>query len=134
MGIKYRLQSGLGFDNDTWGQFHQHVRGAFRENWMRSFFSAHSVWRMENKFGKKCANLSLNFGVLVIGEIEQQFFFHQMLHAVPMQLFAWQKSLVKSTPDNRFDNNTQFATVFFILTLSSIKTQIPWHFRPKLRS
>jgi hypothetical protein len=29
---------------------------------------------MANKFGKKCANLSLKLGVLIVGEIEQQFF------------------------------------------------------------
>jgi len=33
------------------------------------------VWQMANKFGKKCANLSLKLEVLIVGEIEQQIFF-----------------------------------------------------------
>jgi len=43
-------------------------------------FSALSVWQTANNFGKKCVNLSLKFGVLIVGEIEGQFF-HQTLGA-----------------------------------------------------
>jgi hypothetical protein len=39
---------------------------------MRSF-GVRSVLQMTNKFGKKCANLSLIFAVLIAGEIERQF-------------------------------------------------------------
>jgi hypothetical protein len=60
---------------------------------MKSIFSAHIVWRMANKFGKKCANLSLKFGVLIVCEIERLFF---AKCCVP-EAIAWQKSLVKST-------------------------------------
>jgi hypothetical protein len=40
--------------------------------------------------GKKCANLSLKFGVLIVGEIERRFF---LQNAVCQQLFAWQKKV-----------------------------------------
>jgi len=45
---------------------------------------------MENKFGKKCTNLGLKFGVLFGGEIEQQIF-------CSSETFCLEKSLVKST-------------------------------------
>jgi hypothetical protein len=32
------------------------------------------VWQSENKFGKKCANLSLKFEVFIVCKIEQQNF------------------------------------------------------------
>ncbi len=41
---------------------------------------AQSVWQTMKKFGKNCTNLSLKFGVLIVDEIEQQFF-RQMLCA-----------------------------------------------------
>jgi len=46
---------------------------------MRGFFGTQCLAN-NHKFGKKCTNLNLNFGVLIVGEIEQQFF-HQMLCA-----------------------------------------------------
>jgi len=56
-----------------------------------------------NKFGKKCTKkLSLKFGVLIVGEIEWQLF---LPNAVRQPLFAWQKSLVKSTPVVYFKTN-----------------------------
>jgi len=35
---------------------------------------AHSVWQTANKIGKKCTNLSLTFGALIVGEIKEQIF------------------------------------------------------------
>jgi len=51
------------------GQFHQHTRMAFL---------VHSFWQTANKFGEKCANFSQKFGVLIIGEIEWQFFYQTL--------------------------------------------------------
>jgi hypothetical protein len=49
---------------------------------MRSFYG---VWQMANKLDQKCTSLSLKFGVLFVGEIDQQIFF------VRQKLFAWKK-------------------------------------------
>jgi hypothetical protein len=38
------------------------------------FILANSVWQMANKFGEKCTNFNLTFGVLFVGEIDQNFF------------------------------------------------------------
>ncbi len=48
----------------------------------------HSICWTANKFGKKCTNLSLKFGVLIVGEIEWWFF---LPNSVRRQLFAWGK-------------------------------------------
>jgi len=45
------------------------MRATFLHTQDERLFSAHGVWKTANKFGKKCANLSLKFGVLIIGEI-----------------------------------------------------------------
>jgi len=45
--------------------------------------------KQQTAFGKKCPNLSLKFGVLIVGEIEQQF-------VVPGVFSLGEKSLVKS--------------------------------------
>jgi len=55
----------------------------FCPNRMRSFFV--SKYKQWTNLGKKCANLSLKFVVLIVGEIEQQIFF------VRRGLFYWQK-------------------------------------------
>jgi len=47
---------------------------------------------MSNKFGKKCANLSLKFRVLIVGEIKWRFF-GQMLCAG--NFYRGKKSLVQ---------------------------------------
>jgi len=47
------------------------MRAAFLPKQNETPFLGRSVWQMGNKFGKKCA---LKFGVLIVGEIEQQSF------------------------------------------------------------
>jgi len=42
---------------------------------LESFFLAHSFWQKANKFGKKWANLSLKFAVLIVCENERHYFF-----------------------------------------------------------
>jgi len=56
------------------GQFHQQILTGFSLEQDENLFSAHTVWLMANKFGKKHANLSFKFGVLIIRETEQQIF------------------------------------------------------------
>jgi len=48
---------------------------------MISFFLAPKLGKRRTAFGEKCANLSLKFGVLIVGEIEEQNFVHQRLFA-----------------------------------------------------
>jgi len=48
----------------------------FSENKMKSFFGQMAFDKLTaNKFGKKCTNLNLKFGVLFFGEIDQQILF-----------------------------------------------------------
>ncbi len=56
------------------GQFHQQILTGFSLEQDENLFSAHTVWLMANKFGKKHANLSFKFGVLIIRKTEQQIF------------------------------------------------------------
>ncbi len=60
---------------DPRSQLHQQTFEAFLYTHNYSPFLVHIVWQTANKFGKKCANLSLKLRVLIIGEIEQQFFY-----------------------------------------------------------
>jgi len=76
------------------------------------FFSPDSVWRTENLFVEKCANLSLKFGVIIIGEIEQQNFCWTMC-AIRFLLGA--QRLVKSAPIVNFINNKR--TNFFCMNV-----------------
>jgi hypothetical protein len=50
------------------------MQAAFSQEQNENPFLAHSVWQTAIKLAKKCTNLSLKFGVLIVGEIEQQFF------------------------------------------------------------
>jgi len=56
---------------------------------------AQSVWQTMKKFGKNCTNLNLKFGVLIVDEIEQQFF---LPNAVRWQLFTMQKKFGEIDP------------------------------------
>jgi len=61
----YRLKENLLFFIFFWGRFQQHFctkKSCKRDE--KLFF-----WRMANKFGKKCGNLSLKFGLLFVGDI-----------------------------------------------------------------
>jgi len=55
-------------------QFHQHMHSAFLCKQDENLFSVHKLGKWLTLFSKNCANLSLKFGVLRIGEIEQQIF------------------------------------------------------------
>jgi hypothetical protein len=57
--------------------------------------------KRQTAFGKKCANLSLKFGVLIADEIEQQFF------CEPVTFFFAKKVFVKMTLDGMV-SNTEF--------------------------
>jgi len=63
-------------------------------------FLVHSVWLMDNKFGKKFVNLSLKFGDLSIGEIEWQFFCQTL--CAGNFLLNWQKDFGEIHPCGQF--------------------------------
>ncbi len=62
---------------------------AFSSKQDDKLYLAHNLGEWQTAFGKKYTNWSLKFGVLIVGEIEQQF-------VVPGVFSLGEKSLVKS--------------------------------------
>jgi len=85
---------------------------------MRTLFLAHSVWQMANKFGKKCANLSLKLEVLIVGEIEQQIFLCRGDFLIDEKVW-WNRPLVYVTL-------TMFSQQYFNKTIIKITLRSLW--------
>jgi len=59
----------------TSAPFHKHFCSTFSRTIRKGgVLLPNGVWQMANKFGKKCTNLSLKFGVLFVGEIDERIF------------------------------------------------------------
>jgi hypothetical protein len=57
---------------------------------------AYCVWQTAKN---NWQNLSLKFGVLIVGQMERQFFANFCVPRARWQLFAWKKSLVNRSLD-----------------------------------
>jgi len=88
-----------------WGRFHQHTVAAFLRKENEKLYLVSKLGKLQTTFGKKCANLGLKFEVLIIVEIEQQFFCAPGTFRLA-KLFWWNRPLQSSRmfqPKSDFD-------------------------------